>query len=340
MKKKVIANKTLEYLIDNQLEINPMMFSIWYSYFLGENKNLVTRIKSLRSLENGLTEAAYHRLYESYILRAHFKDSLGINEKTSQIIDKANDLKTKIHEFVENIQGHQTVIGDMHDSLSIAKTREAIQIILAEALSEFKTIENESTKTTIWMNKNVQELDLIKSDVIDIEQNMYRDFLTGLPDKSSYEKELETFLKNSMSGIISKKYFVVFDIEALDYYNKTYSWLVGDSILRLVVKIIQSSTDESWKLMRLEEDELAVFTPNGFPVHKIPEYIDKIQSLIESKKVMLKNQQKTIKNISVNAAIIKVEVFDDLKTVHAKVQKGLQQLKQNRDVHTVQIDRL
>lgn len=340
MNKKVIANKTLEYLVDNQLEINPMMFSIWYLYFLGENKNLVSRIKSLRASEKGLTQESYQKLYETYVLKSHYKESLGLNEKTSQMIDKANDLKTKIHEFVENIQGHQTVIGDMRESLSVAKTRDAIQIILSEALSDLKSVENESTKTTIWMQKNIQELDLIKGDVIDVEQNMNRDFLTGLPDKSCYEKELETFLKNSMSGIISKKYFVVFDIEALDYYNKTYSWLVGDSILRLVVKIIQAETEQSWQLMRLEEDELAVFTPNGFPVHKIPEYIDKIQSLIETKQVMLKNQKKAIKNISVNAAIIKVEVFDDLKTVREKVQKGLQQLKQNRDVHTVQIDRL
>lgn len=340
MKKQLIANKTLEYLIDNKLDINPMMFSIWYSYFLGENKNLISRIKSLRGSENGLTEASYHRLYESYILREHFRDSLGINEKTSQIIDRANELRERIHEFVENIQGHQSVIGDMSDSLSVAKTRDAIQIILNEALAEMKSVEKESEKTTIWMKRNVQELDAVKKDVIDIEQNMNRDFLTGLPDRTYYEKELETFLNNSMSGIISKKYFVVFDIADLDHYNQQYSWLVGDSILRLVVKIIQIETEENWEIMRLEEDELAVFTPNGFPVHKIPEYTERIRSLIESKQVVLKNQQKAIKNITVNAAIIKVEVFDDLETVHEKVKKGLKQLKDDPDLHVVQIDQL
>ncbi|PLA75459.1 GGDEF domain-containing protein [Hydrogenovibrio sp. SC-1] len=340
MKRQLIANKTLEYLIDNKLDINPMMFSIWYSYFLGENKNLISRIKSLRGSENGLTETSYHRLYESYILREHFRDSLGINEKTSQIIDRANELRERIHEFVENIQGHQAVIGDMSDSLSVAKTREAIQIILNEALSEMKTVEKESEKTTIWMKRNVQELDAVKKDVIDIEQNMNRDFLTGLPDRTYYEKELEAFLNNSMSGIISKKYFVVFDIEDLDHYNQQYSWLVGDSILRLVVKIIQTETEQNWEMMRLEEDELAVFTPNGFPVHKIPEYVERVRTLIEGKQVMLKNQQKSIKNITVNAAIIKVEVFDDLKTVQEKVKKGLKQIKDDPDLHVVQVDKL
>lgn len=340
MKRQLIANKTLEFLVENQLDINPMMFSIWYSYFLGENKNLISRIKSLRSSENGLTESAYHRLYESYILREHFRDSLGINERTGQIIAKANDLRERIHEFVENIQGHQAVIGDMSDSLSVAKTREAIQIILNEALAEMKSVEKASEKTTIWMKRNVEELDAVKKDVIDIEQNMNRDFLTGLPDKTFYEKELENFINNSMSGIISKKYFVVFDIQDLDHYNQQYSWLVGDSILRLVVKILQTETEENWQIMRMDEDELAVFPPNGYPVHKIPEYAERIRSLIESKQVMLKNQQKAIRHIIVNAAIIKAEVFDDLQTVQEKVKKGLKQLKDDPELHVVQVDKL
>jgi len=340
MNKKLVANKTLEYLVSNHLDINPMMFSIWYSYFLGENKNLVSRIKSLKNSENGLTDAAYHRLFESYILSAHFKEPLGINEKTTQIIEKANELKDRIHEFVVNIQGHQETIGDMRDSLAIAKTREAIQIILTEALSEMKVIENESTKTTLWVQKGAQELEAIKGDVIDIEQNMNRDFLTGLPDKSLYEKELDTFLNDSLSGIITKKYFVVFDIQNLDYYNKNYSWLIGDSILRLVVKIIQTETEQSWQMMRLEDDELAVFTPNGFPAHKIPDYVERVRTIIGNKQVMLKNQKKAIKNIVVNAVIVKVEVFDDLKSVQAKVQKGLKQLKDDVDCHVVQVDKL
>lgn len=340
MKNKVIAQKTLEYLEQNKLEINPMMFSIWYLYFQGKNKNLISRIKSLQSSENDLNQAAYEKLFETYVLKAHFKESLGLNEKTTQIIDKANDLKVRIHEFVENIQGHQVLIGDMKDSLSIAKTRDSIQLILAEALSELKSVENESSKTTLWMQNNVAELEAVKKDVIDIEQGMNRDFLTGLGDESVFEKNLEAFLNQSMSGIISKKYFVVFDIQDLDHYNQTYSWLLGDSILRLVVKIIQTETEESWELMRLEEDELAVFTPNGYPVHKIPEYVDRIRTLIENKHVMLKNQKKAIKNITVNAVIVKVVVFDDLKTVNAKVQKGLQQLKADRDLHVVQVDSL
>lgn len=340
MKNKVIAKKTLEYLDKSKLGFSPMMFSIWYLYFLGEDKNLVSRIKSLRSVENGLNQATYEKLFENYVLKAHFKESLGLNEKTTQIVDKANDLKARIHEFVENIQGHQVLIGDMKDSLSIAKTRDSIQLILAEALSELKSVENESAKTTLWMQKNVAELEAVKNDVIEIEQNMSRDFLTGLPDKGYYEKTLESFLNQSMSGIISKKYFVVFDIQDLDHYNQTYSWLVGDSILRLVVKIIQSETEQNWELMRLDEDAMAVFTPNGYPVHKIPEYVDKIRSLIESKQVMLKNQQKAIKNIIVNAVIVKVVVFDDLKSVQEKVQKGLDQIKADADLHVVQVDTL
>lgn len=338
MNHQVIARKVIEHLTKHNIKPSPVTFSIWFMYYQGQNKALISRVKSLLSTGQEISVASYEKLYEVYVLKEHFRDSLGINRNTSQIINKANDLKAKIHEFVESIRDHKDTLGDMLESLTVAETREAIEIILSEAIMELKTVETDSVETTLWMQKNVKELESVQNEVIEIEQSMSRDFLTGLPDKNYFEKTLTEFLKDSMSGVISKRHFIVFDIADLDYYNETFSWLLGDSIIRLVVKIIQTETDEDWEMMRLSEDELAIFPPPSFPIHKIPDYIERIRTIIHSKKIVVKNKQQEIKNIELSAVIVKVAVYDDVDTVNEKIEKGLGLIKEGKNGKVVKID--
>ncbi|MGC9387190.1 MAG: diguanylate cyclase domain-containing protein [Hydrogenovibrio sp.] len=337
MNHQIAARKAIEFMAQQNIEPTPMTFSIWFLYYAGENKALIARMKSFLSTGQPISQASYEKLYEVYVLKEYYRESLGLNRHTASIIDKANDLRNKIHDFVENVRGHQGSLGDMRDSLSVAKTREAIGIILSEALSELQAVESRSVETTLWMQKNVKQLESVQNEVVEVEQNMSRDFLTGLPDKSYFQKTLDVFLKESMSGIVTKRHFIVFDIKKLDSYNEELSWLLGDSIIRLVVKIIQSETDENWPMMRLQEDEFAVFPSPSFPVHQLPEYIETIREVVTKKKLVVKDQKKEIKNIELQAVIVKVAVYDDIDTIHHKIESGLAKLSDGLEGNIVKI---
>lgn len=338
MKEQVIARKMLEHLTKEGIPPNPVTMSIWYLYFQGENKPLLSRIKSLTSSGQPIREDAYQKLYETYVLKSHFKESLGINRTTSKIINKANELKDRIDEFVETVQSHQISLGGMKDSLTIAETRQAIEVILSEAIMELKSIETNSFETGLWLEKGAGEISASQQLVKEIEKNMSRDFLTGLADASYFQQKMQTMLKESMSGMVTKHYFVLFDIKSLDDYNNKFSWLLGDSIIRLVVKTIQEWTDKKWLITRLKEDEIAIIPQTGFPVHEIPHYIEKIRSKLRDKKLMVRQAQEEIKGIDVNAAIIKVAVYDDLNTVDEKITRALTMVKQGYHGKIVKID--
>lgn len=338
MNEHIAARKALEYLVKNKIDPSPVTFSVWFLYYRGDHKALISRMKSLLSTGQEISLESYQKIYEVYVLKAYFRESLGINRSTGQIIDKATDLKNKIQDFVQSIRGHQSSLGEMRTSLEIAETKQAIEIILAEALMELKTVESSSIETSLWMQKSMKDLNAVQHEVIEIEQSMSRDFLTGLPDRSYFKKTINDLLKESMSGIVSKRHFIVFDIEAIDSYNEQYSWLLGDSIIRLVVKIIQSETDETWPMTRLEEDEFAIFPPPNFSVHQIPDYVRKIQKSVNGKKVVVKQQNKEIKNISLNAAIIKVSVYDDQNSIDEKIARALKQTKKEGGQALVMIE--
>ncbi|BBN60184.1 diguanylate cyclase domain-containing protein [Hydrogenovibrio marinus] len=327
MNEHVTARKVLEYLTKEDIKPTPVTLSIWYLYFRGSNKNFISRMKSLLSTGQPISDESYQKLYETYVLKSYFKESLGINRTTTQIIERANDLKARISEFVDSIREHQSSIGDMRNSLSIAETKDAIEIILSEAMLQLKQVETESVDTTLKMEKGTQHLTQANQEIVEIEQAMNRDFLTGLPDYGYFQKTLSQMLTDSLSGVVTKRYFIVFDIQQLEAYNKKLSWLVGDSIIRLMVKMIQDLTEKSWPVMRLQDDEIAVLPPETFPIHEIPAYIQEIQNAVSSKKLKVKNRDEDIQNVTLNAAIIKVLVYDDTNTIEQKIQHALQLIK-------------
>lgn len=327
MNEHVVARKVLEYLTKEDIKPTPVTLSIWYLYFRGENKTFISRMKSLLSTGQSISDEAYQKLYETYVLKAYFKESLGINRSTTQIIERANELKSRIDEFVDSIRTHQSSIGDMRNSLSIAETKEAVEVILSEAMLQLKEVESDSVETTLKVEKGTEHLQQANREVLEIEQAMNRDFLTGLPDYGYFQKTMAQMLTDSLSGVVTKRYFVVFDIQQLEAYNKTLSWLVGDSIIRLMVKMIQDLTDKSWPIMRLQDDEIAVLPPENFPVHEIPAYIKEIQDAVSSKRLKVKNREEDIQNVTLNSAIIKVLVYDDTRTIEDKIHKALKLIK-------------
>lgn len=338
MKEQVIARKMLEHLTKEDILPTPVTMSIWYLYFQGENKPLLSRIKSLTSSGQPIREDSYIKLYETYVLKSHFKESLGINRTTTQIIEKANELKERINDFVKSVQTHQESLGDMRESLTIAETREAIEIILSEAIMELNTIESDSAETGLWLEKGARDIRHTQQQVVEIEQSMSRDFLTGLADVSYFQRTLQQILSESLSGVVTKRYFIVFDIKHLDHYNEEFSWLLGDSIIRLVVKVVQELTEKKWQIMRLKEDEIAVIPEVGFPVHEIPQYIEKIKRQLSQKKLMVRQANKEIQGVDLNAAIIKVAVYDDLETIDKKIEKALQLVKLGNHGKIIKID--
>ena len=332
------VDKALEHIEKEHSEVNQTRLRLWYLYFRGQIPALNARLKSLMSTGQPISASAYEKLFETFVLKAHFTESLGLDEQTGTIIDRAEDLKGKIHDFVDQVQQHQVNLGDMRDSLSVAKTRESVEIILSQAVSELQSVESNSMDTTLWMQKNLEDLKSIQEEVVEIEQSLTRDFLTGLPDKDYFDKTLMQMIEASMSGLISQRYLIVFDIKELIHYNQAYSWLVGDSIIRLVVKMIQAQTPGDWEMMRYLDDALVVMPPVKTSAHQLPGYIETILTSIKQKKIKVKGEQKPIKDIVLNAVMLKVHVYDDITSVDKKIAEGLRKVSADTNTQMIEYD--
>lgn len=328
-KYKIAANKAMEYITSENLPFSTANIAVWQNYFLGENKALIARIRSIQKSGQSFTEKVTDMLYEEYILRQHMRQKMGLDEVALSMIEKSQALQSHIQSFCEHLAQKQKNLKDLKRDLSLAEVKEVINMILRQALQEMDEIEQEAQETTLWLDKGMESLQEARNLALEFEVNIHRDFLTGVPDYQFFQRQMSDLLSKSFSGLVQKRKFVVFYISQLDHYNQTYSWLLGDSVIRQVTKVIQEQMRgyDGWQVMRYSGAGFVVLPAPTTQLSSLGIFIQSVIKAIESKSLILKNTKQKIKQIDLCALLVPYEVYDSLDEVELRIRDGIERFK-------------
>lgn len=326
---KIAATKAMEYIAEQGFPFTTSSLAVWQNYFLGDNKALIARIRSIQKTEHEFDEAQLDMLYEDYILRQHMRQKMGLDEVALSMVEKSKALQDHIQIFCEHLIEKQKNIKDLQQDLSMAEVKEVINIILRQALQEMDSIEQEAEETILWLDKGMDSLQQARNLALEFEVNLHRDFLTGVPDHQFFEKQMTDLLDKSFSGLVQKRKFIVFYISQLDHYNHTHSWLLGDSVIRQVTKVIQEEllAHEGWQVMRHSGAAFVVIPTITAQVSSLGLFIQSVVKAIEAKTLVLKNSKQKIKQVDLCALLVPYEVYDTLEDVETKIRNGIEHLK-------------
>ncbi len=336
----IAANKALEYITSQKLACTTANLSIWQNYFLGENKALISRIRSIQKSGQDFTEQVTNTLYEEYILRQHMRQKMGLDEVALSMIERSEALQNHIQLFCQKLAEKQKNLQGMKRDLSMAEVKEVINLILRQALQEMDEIEQEAQETILWLDKGMDNLQQARNLALEFEMNVHRDFLTGVPDQQYFRKQMEDLLNKSFSGLVHHRKFVVFYISQLDHYNETYSWLLGDSVIRQVTRVIQEQLAQysGWQVMRYGGAGFVVMPTPSTQMSSLGIFIQSVIRSIENKSLVIKSTQQKLKQIDLCALLVPYEVYDTLDEVETKIKQGIERFKTSAVTHSMVLD--
>lgn len=121
----------------------------------------------------------------------------------------------------------------------------------------------------------------------------------------------------------------MFYIKELDHYNETYSWLLGDSVIRQVTRVIQEQlkANPDWQIMRYGGASFVVLPAPSAVVSNVGLFIQAVIKSIKTKSLIIKNTQQKIKPITLCALLVPYEVFDSLADLEQRIEQGLERFK-------------
>ncbi|MRH41513.1 EAL domain-containing protein [Aquibacillus halophilus] len=165
--------------------------------------------------------------------------------------------------------------GEGTDPIALKKIREAIEKV--ESISiEIKNYSKDGSE--FWNELLItpvfnQEHQLIRfiglqKDITErkraaeqIETMAYHDFLTGLPNRRKFEKELSDHLINSKGGH-NKTAVILLDLDHFKIINDTLGHLAGDTLLKQLAEKVKQNFGGQHSLYRISGDEFCIIMPH------------------------------------------------------------------------------
>lgn len=122
-----------------------------------------------------------------------------------------------------------------------------------------------------------RDLKNIKRDEKKIRHAAFHDSLTGLPNRFSFTKQLNTLAKNKNKK--SKQFAIIFmDLDRFKLINDTLGHFTGDILLKQVANRLKTNIKRGDVVSRFGGDEFVILLTNVHSLKEVDQVIERIQS--------------------------------------------------------------
>ena len=267
------------------LPVNPINYAVSYEYCKKNNPLLIANIKRLLLSGKGLDSFFMEQLYKDFFLdQSKFRD---------EIISDISQLFTQIQEnCLQSSSGAQDLIEQLDDNIPALMSNDKNEI-----KSAISKIHKASTTFKKQQQGLVEKLELsqlqtqkLEAELEEVRQEMYLDPVTGLNNRKSMSKHVDTWLREDSERTIAA---IVISVDHFKAFSERFGALIGDVILSKIAKKVAGYVDDSGLPVRSASDEFIILLPDvegdiaSEIAEKIKQGIEKLRFVSVQSKVRL-----------------------------------------------------
>ncbi len=238
------------------IPITPMNYAVWYAHVSKSNKPLSleinTMIKSGAPFSKENNQSLYHRFCsedndrEIRALREDLKKVLtSIVEEVSELCGETGQYQSQLTTSAERLS----------DDAPLKNIRQVVNELIVETQSIVKYGKTAQDK----LAEKTTELEALQSKFNEVKHEAFKDFLTGIANRKSFDENLEQMMQATMSE--DDLCLLIIDIDHFKAFNDTHGHIVGDEVLKFVADKIKSIIRGQDFVARFGGEEFAVILP-------------------------------------------------------------------------------
>ncbi|MGR9114342.1 MAG: GGDEF domain-containing protein [Gammaproteobacteria bacterium] len=314
--------KILHLMMTHAISPNPVNYTIWYEYVVGNNKRLIAAVDALIKEKNTFDAETGLELYKRHVCDG----SLESFEKINQ------DLQRLIHETkqsVESTSQQASKAGDSFEekavSIESSSNLPEIKNIITEVVSETKNLAALSQSLKMELDEANEEMDRLRHELDLVKQTATLDALTGLFNRGSFDQTLIKIMEQSPR---KNTCLSLLDLDHFKRINDNFGHLIGDEVLKYTASILKKLTEKGHFVARYGGEELAIIMPDT-SLKKAMEISEKIRTALEQSKLKRKNNSESIGKITISIGIAALKPEDTVESFIMRADDALYKAKES-----------
>jgi diguanylate cyclase len=253
------AGKAIDLSAVNQTPPRPSIYSVWFNYVTGENKEAQSRVRAL--LQSGAPISAYD------LDQIHGDHLAGDTLSQSSIEDANRKFERELADVLVAVQAHivssNAYCGSLAgkaQGLDDHSSVETVRSLISALLAENAAMRADTVKLGQSLEQSKSQINSLRAALVESRLCAVTDPLTGIANRRGFLEKLKNELHaRNQNG--SRLCLVLADIDHFKRINDTFGHLIGDEVLRYFAGILDNQSRDSGYAARYGGEEFALILP-------------------------------------------------------------------------------
>ncbi len=250
-------------MAEQDIPPHPNNFTLWYHYFSSTYPDLEQTLKTLLDSNEGFDEARSASLYQKFFSvsgeSATVSESARHAEATlAKIVEFLGDAGEDTHHYGETLADFSGTLAAFDEKADAG----GLAAMVANVVNATRVMETHNAKLEDQLTSSAGEIKKLRQDLEDMRREALTDSLTGLANRKMFDMELRRLCAEA-SERSGELCLLMLDIDFFKKFNDTYGHQVGDQVLRLLAKTMNSAVSDGDVAARYGGEEFAVILPDS-----------------------------------------------------------------------------
>jgi len=319
-----LLERISEFLLDNELEVTRDNLAAAHGIFAGLNPSLGRRVAS--------------RMEESLPVDQAWLDcqlAQNVEAEDPSLDELAEKLEHSISEFSRNTKTAHWVTRQYGDALEghvdqLETVPDAGELISELAVYARAMLER-SRKAETELKKREKQAQHLQRNLERARTDADRDYLTGLPNRRSFEKTLERELAEAkaQNGSLTVGFC---DIDHFKAVNDTHGHDAGDRVICVVAETLNAASGDACHVARHGGEEFALLFRNT-AVEDALEKLDTARQQLAARNLVNRRTEKPFGQVTFSGGVADVLAYKTTREALTAADEALYQAKENGRNH-------
>jgi len=318
------ARAAMDRMSHEGIPANPENFAVWYEYYCGKNIPLINAVDTLVSSSQSFDTELSGDLYDKYISPETGRQA--VKDVGERIQSQLESMIGLLGEASEGAGQYQDRLHDASATLGGGDVGlDGLKGIVQSLIADTQKVAEQNSQLDGKLKQSSQQMQNLREELEVAQREAMTDGLTGIPNRKFFDMSLRQAVMDSMESGKALS-LLMLDIDFFKKFNDEHGHQIGDEVLKLVARVLQTSIKGRDVAARYGGEEFSIILPDT-TLQNATSVGEHIRKSMASRKIVRRNSGKTFGNITLSIGAAQFEMGESMSSIIERADAALYRAK-------------